>query len=439
MESTFVLLLANALGRVRRETIGSREYIVAEAVLIVPGILNGSGGALLYPEEEVSRNVSAWNGIPITVGHPTSNGIPISARQPSVWKTSKIGEVFSTVFNGKLRSEAWFDVERTRAVDSRILNALRNGTALELSTGLYLDAIPSEGVRDGKKYVAIARNYRPDHLAVLMDGVGACSLKDGCGVLVNGDPTRRIDANTLEPLSADLGRSTIPANNGGETVNREQMIQWLTANCDCWKGKTETLNKLTDDDLRALKANADAMIANRQALADATGALTAVRSGLGINELPAISEIPNLIKSKLTVNAPAPAPAPVPVPTPTPPAPAPSKTFAELLANASPEDQALWAFAQGLVKEKKTALIEAIVNAEGKSDEAKNALRGLYSKMPMADLELRVKYLPAPSAVAPAVNYFPGHPGHPAPANRFAVNEDDLLVAPSLFETNGQN
>jgi hypothetical protein len=31
----------------------------------------------------------------------------------------------------------------------------------------------------------VARNYRPDHLAVLPDQRGACSLTDGCGVMVN--------------------------------------------------------------------------------------------------------------------------------------------------------------------------------------------------------------------------------------------------------------
>jgi hypothetical protein len=39
-------LTANLVGRSRRETLNGREYIVAPVTLIVPGVLNGSKGAL---------------------------------------------------------------------------------------------------------------------------------------------------------------------------------------------------------------------------------------------------------------------------------------------------------------------------------------------------------------------------------------------------------
>lgn len=54
---------------------------------------------------------------------------------------------------------------------------------VELSTGLFTDNEVEAGTWNGEDFVAIARNYRPDHLAILPDKVGACSIKDGAGLL----------------------------------------------------------------------------------------------------------------------------------------------------------------------------------------------------------------------------------------------------------------
>lgn len=47
-----------------------RDYIVAPLTLIVPGTLNGSQGPLYYPPEELAESASAWNGMPMMIGHP---------------------------------------------------------------------------------------------------------------------------------------------------------------------------------------------------------------------------------------------------------------------------------------------------------------------------------------------------------------------------------
>ncbi|MCH7979611.1 MAG: hypothetical protein IH935_11645 [Acidobacteria bacterium] len=93
----------------------------------------------------------------------------------------------TTVNSGKLQAEGWFDVDRLMRLDNRILNALHSGRKIELSTGLFIDNEKAEEGADfeGKPYAFIARNYRPDHLAILSDQVGACSIRDGCGVMVN--------------------------------------------------------------------------------------------------------------------------------------------------------------------------------------------------------------------------------------------------------------
>src|SRR3972149_1659328 len=180
-------VVANLPGAIRRESRNGRNYVVAPMTLIVPGVLNGFDGLLYYPPEEILKNPTDWNGVPLVVYHPIRNGVPTSARDPDIAEKQEIGRVYHAAIDddGKLKAEGWFELDAVKRVDSRILSALEKGLPIELSTGLSVDKVPGEGTHNGKNYTYIARNYRPDHLAILPDQKGACSVKDGCGVLVN--------------------------------------------------------------------------------------------------------------------------------------------------------------------------------------------------------------------------------------------------------------
>jgi hypothetical protein len=192
------------VGKAVLQTLHGRQYLVAPMTSIVPGVLSGSRGALLYPEDQVSRNVQHWDGLPLTAWHPQSqDGSHVSASSPGVLDRQGIGVVRDSAYNGKLQHKAWFDVERVRQIDNslkeehKILPRLARGEPIELSTGLYTDnePAPSGSSHNGVPYDFIASNYRGDHIAVLPDQVGACSLNDGCGILINkaGGPTQNID------------------------------------------------------------------------------------------------------------------------------------------------------------------------------------------------------------------------------------------------------
>lgn len=190
MELIASAFIANysASGKARRVTHNGRDFIVAPMTLLVSGVLNGSKGALYYPLQEIAATYDAWNGFPIVVNHPFEMGRPVSARSPQIIEKYGIGHLYSAeVRGGKLIAEGWFDVEKTRKVDQRILNALERGQKIELSTGLFTDnhPAPAGATYNGRRFEYIARNYRPDHLAILPDSTGACSIEDGCGVLVN--------------------------------------------------------------------------------------------------------------------------------------------------------------------------------------------------------------------------------------------------------------
>lgn len=174
-------------GKARRVTgTDGRDYLVAPVSILVPGVLNGSEGPLYYPPEECSKDVHRWDGMPLVVYHPTLNGTPVSAATPGVLDRQGCGFLDNTTFKDKTRSEGWFDIERCDRIDKTICSRLVKGEKIEVSTGLVVRVEPVEnGSYNGRPYKGIARDIVPDHLAVLPDQVGACSIKDGCGVLNN--------------------------------------------------------------------------------------------------------------------------------------------------------------------------------------------------------------------------------------------------------------
>lgn len=182
------------LRRAREATHNGRPFLVCDATLIVPGVLPGSKGPLLYPADEVRNSAPSWEGTPVVLYHPADpvTGAQQSARSPGVMKRAGMGFVANSRFRqDRLTAETWFDVGHTTRLDlalnaaHRVLPRLRAGVPVELSTGLFTanQLVRAGATWNGRPYVAVARNYRPDHLAVLPDQVGACSVRDGCGVL----------------------------------------------------------------------------------------------------------------------------------------------------------------------------------------------------------------------------------------------------------------
>lgn len=194
-------ITVNLSGKIRRATLQGKEYYVAPATMIVPGVLHGSNGPIYYPIETISESPDDWNHMPIVVYHPQNNGQYISARTVDILETQGVGIVLNSTANGKLQAEAWFDIEQTRKVDNRIIEALESGKKFELSTGLSVGLEDSPGVYNNREYTSIARSIKPDHLAVFVDQIGACSIADGCGVLANHRPDQLPIALKLENMS----------------------------------------------------------------------------------------------------------------------------------------------------------------------------------------------------------------------------------------------
>jgi hypothetical protein len=91
----------------------------------------------------------------------------------------------------KLKAEVWLDEEKLRQISSDVLAAVKASETVEVSVGVFSDEDVEEGEYNGEQYSAIAKNHRPDHLALLPGGVGACSVEDGCGIRANNNNKKK--------------------------------------------------------------------------------------------------------------------------------------------------------------------------------------------------------------------------------------------------------
>lgn len=197
-KNTFISLVANiGSASARKETLEGIEHYVVPVSMMVEGVWNGSGGPVYYSEQLLSNAPSAWDHKPIVVYHPELQGHPVTASNPKILNQRKVGVLLNTRFeDGKLKSDAWIAIEKTKKVDKRIIEAIENGDPMEVSTGITANVKFEEGVWDDKPYIGEVVAQYPDHLAILPDKEGACNLDSGAGLLVN----QRGETKSLEEL-----------------------------------------------------------------------------------------------------------------------------------------------------------------------------------------------------------------------------------------------
>ena len=202
-----------------KKMLNGRQHIVVPTVMIVDGVLNGSNGPGFYGPEENSKNVGAWDHIPLPVYHPTVNGEFVSAKNPDIVDKYSVGLTFNTRYeDGKLKTECWFDEEKTKAVDKRVYDAIVNKKSMEVSTGLFLEQVKQKGVFNQSEYEWVAKNYKPDHLAILPDKLGACSVAQGAGLFANEFQLAESTSQSLHRAIANAVKSI-----GVETITGNQL------------------------------------------------------------------------------------------------------------------------------------------------------------------------------------------------------------------------
>jgi hypothetical protein len=113
-------------------------------------------------------------------------------------------------------------------------------------------------VFNGVKYEGIARNLRPDHLAILPDDKGACSLEDGCGVNNTSKNWKDRLEQVWNAVFHKNGSSQTEKDQGmALTAEQKAALVAEVTNCSCG-GKAATdadkaaMNTLSDEAILAL-------------------------------------------------------------------------------------------------------------------------------------------------------------------------------------------
>lgn len=217
---------------VRREREGGTDFLVAPVVLVRSMWLNGPPGLddLYLPQREVEQSAERWEGVPGPIDHPSDGDRPISIHddRASVPVISEIQNTEVTESKGKqaVAGELWIDIEAARDAGSqgeRTITRLENGDAIEVSSGYGVEQIV-QGEFDGAHREAAAVGVQPDHVAILPNDKGRCSISDGCGagapvapaVNVLGWAAAADDPDTT-PATVATGEDAV----SGRSMNRE--------------------------------------------------------------------------------------------------------------------------------------------------------------------------------------------------------------------------
>jgi len=170
----------NLLNTFREVERNGKTWLVVNGVPLKETILNGR----FMPFEQFAANPSDWNDVPVVLRHPKQNGG--SARVPSS-DVPVVGRFYNAQIDEqakRLVGEFWLDkamIENMQEGDT-LLSLIDNQRPIEVSTGYWSETVPQEGKWNEKAYQYIDQNIHPDHIALLPDEVGACSVKDGCGL-----------------------------------------------------------------------------------------------------------------------------------------------------------------------------------------------------------------------------------------------------------------
>jgi hypothetical protein len=173
---------------IRSEQHQGHPNIIVPVIMMREGVHSGSHGPLLHPAEELGRFIQTWNGIPVVIQHPEQDGMNVSANSPDIIDRQTVGRIYNAHMDGdKLCAEAWIDLERISEVSPETLAIIQAQHRLDVSVGVFSEDDLTPGNWNGEEYVGVARGHRPDHLALLPGGQGACSWEDGCGVRANAE------------------------------------------------------------------------------------------------------------------------------------------------------------------------------------------------------------------------------------------------------------
>lgn len=238
--------LTNMSDLVRTEYLDGREYLVAPIVMAKVGVMNGR----LYTEEILSKFAGSWSGVPVPVWHPKKDGKWVTANSPEIIAQQCVGRVFNSYYEDrKLKGEVWIDILKCNEIAPDVLQMLNANEMIEVSTGLDAEEIIQNGSFDGKNYNSVVADLRPDHLALLPGGTGACSIEEGAGFpRVNQKEEGEENGMTINLKLGDVLKDKTNLSTILRTANHHVMATVMNelSHDDVWRMLCDTIRESLD-------------------------------------------------------------------------------------------------------------------------------------------------------------------------------------------------
>ncbi len=182
-----------------------------KAFLVVPGVPVQEQVMNTYLVEagDIQKSLLDWDGTPLSIRHAQKNNGSVRVENPDV---PIIGEFHSPRWDNstkRMLGDYWFDKEKALTIQDGqlIINAIEAGNILETSTAYWADEDYVAGSHNGRSYSTVHRNLKPDHIAVFPpnDQIGACSIRDGCGINRNEAMIQNCDTCPQKVISNMTG------------------------------------------------------------------------------------------------------------------------------------------------------------------------------------------------------------------------------------------
>jgi hypothetical protein len=185
--------------KIRREQRNGRDVIVLPSATLPDNVVMND---ILYPAEVIEKTFLTLERTPAPLGHPISNGMYLSAKDPEAINMNWIGAWNENVRRegGRVLLDKVVDVEvaKRHPDGERLLDAVAAGEPIHTSTGILMEKLPAPEGAEG--YSWIASDMLFDHDAILLDEPGAAQPSQGVGIFVNSDGKQE----ELEVINSEL-------------------------------------------------------------------------------------------------------------------------------------------------------------------------------------------------------------------------------------------
>lgn len=274
------------IGKSQIEDKGSHFKITGIPVTKNQSVMN----RVAYTTEHNEKGIPTIEKQPITTGHPSVNGVNVSAKE---------GEGLN-FYTGSLVGNAYLDSDDRWKVDTMVnkkklaaqdtgerwMEILTNKEMFGVSTGLTFAKNDISGVLDGKEYDMVAMNQQYDHLAFLDPKVEKPA--GGSDTMVSFNSEVEAGEVVICNIDEDEQKPTGPEN---ELIIQDNFIDKVA----------NKLKALFANDNQNSYNNTDLNTNHEAPIMDRTEMLEAL--GLATNSQVTDDELKTLMKSKLAANA----------------------------------------------------------------------------------------------------------------------------------------